>query len=74
MGRCGIRPDPKLLSTGAGRELIGWADRLESKKFEWWEVFRGYGVSPETRYRRGPLHRAYEGFEDVLGAYTHGVL
>lgn len=36
--RVGVRPDPVLLSTAAGVELIGWARGLQGERYSWEEV------------------------------------
>ncbi len=44
--RVGIRPDRRLLSTGAARseERILWARGLQRDHVTWEELYRGYGV------------------------------
>jgi uncharacterized protein len=52
--RVGIRPDPRLLSTGAARNggRIKWARDLQQEHVHWGELYRGFGlrgiIGPET--------------------------
>jgi uncharacterized protein len=44
--RVGIRPDPRLLSTGAARSggRIAWARDLQRERVAWEELYRGFGL------------------------------
>ncbi len=44
--RVGIRPDPRLLSTGAARNggRIKWARDLQREHVDWEELYRGFGL------------------------------
>ena len=44
--RVGIRPDPRLLSTGAARNggRIKWARALQRQHVAWEELYRGFGL------------------------------
>ncbi len=44
--RVGIRPDPRLLSTGAARNggRIKWARELQREQVAWEELYRGFGL------------------------------
>ncbi len=44
--RVGIRPDPRLLSTGAARSggRIAWARDLQREHIVWDELYRGFGL------------------------------
>jgi uncharacterized protein len=44
--RVGIRPDPRLLSTGAARNggRIAWARGLQREHVAWEDLYRGFGL------------------------------
>ena len=44
--RVGIRPDPRLLSTGAARNggRIKWARDLQREHLAWEDLYRGFGL------------------------------
>ena len=44
--RVGIRPDPRLLSTPAGRHprRITWAEELQRESFSWWAICGWFGL------------------------------
>ena len=44
--RVGIRPDPRLLSTGAARNggRVAWARDLQREHVAWEELYRGFGL------------------------------
>ncbi len=44
--RVGIRPDPRLLSTGAAmsEERIAWARELQREHVAWEDLYRGFGL------------------------------
>ena len=44
--RVGIRPDPRLLSTGAARDggRIKWARHLRRERVAWEDLYRGFGL------------------------------
>lgn len=48
LGRVGITPDPQMLGTTAGRELIGWAYNRAIGDYEPSEVLAAWGVEMEV--------------------------
>ena len=44
--RVGIRPDPRLLSTGAAKNggRISWARGLQREHVDWEDLYRGFGL------------------------------